>query len=254
LRRTLACAQGSREASAHTNLHGTPLAKSPLVADELYLRDILEGTAGTLIMVAAFLSPFLRRARSHWGVDEKTAARAYPGDDLVATPGWSFTHGVEIAAPVASVWPWVAQIGADRAGFYSYQWLENLVGCEVKNAATVHPEWQARVGQALVLHPDPKAPRLDIVAVEPSHHVLAHAAPDQRARELGKAWATVSWLFFLERLGEHRCRFISRYRADCSNDLVTRLSFGPTLLEPVAFAMDRRMVLGVKERAERQLV
>jgi hypothetical protein len=54
-------------------------------------------------------------------------------------------------------------------------WLENLIGCEVRNAEVVHPEWQARVGAALVLHPDPKAPRLQIVTVEPGRHVLAEA-------------------------------------------------------------------------------
>jgi hypothetical protein len=54
-----------------------------------------------------------------------------------------------------------------------------------------------------------------------------------------------------EPLGPARCRFVSRYRVDCSPDLRTRLEFGPALVEPVGFAMDRRMLLGVKERAER---
>ena len=61
-----------------------------------------------------------------------------------------------------------------------------------------------------------------------------------------------SWLFLVEPIGDRRSRLISRYRADCSSDLPTRLAFGPTLLEAVSFAMDRRMLLGVKERAERQ--
>jgi hypothetical protein len=62
---------------------------------------------------------------------------------------------------------------------------------------------------------------------------------------------TGSWLFEIEPLGEERCRLISRYRADCSDDLVSRLRCGPTLVEPVGFAMDRRMLLSVKQRAER---
>jgi hypothetical protein len=81
--------------------------------------------------------------------------------------------------------------------------------------------------------------------------VVAHASADERARALGQPWTSVSWLFYTEALGDHRCRFLSRYRADCSGDLTTRLAFGPSLLEPVSFAMDRRMLLGVKERAER---
>jgi hypothetical protein len=59
-----------------------------------------------------------------------------------------------------------------------------------------------------------------------------------------------TWLFFLEPLGPNRCRFISRYRTATSEDLATRLAFGAAI-EPIGFAMDRRMLLGVKERAER---
>jgi len=169
----------------------------------------------------------------------------------VKEPRWSWTHGVTIDASAAEVWPWILQIGADRAGFYSYQWLENLVGCELGNAESIHPEWFASVGDQLVLHPDPRAPRLQIVAVAPERYLISEGKLDEQARALGKAWTAVSWLFLVEPLGENRCRFISRYRADCSDDLATRLAFGPTLLEPVGFAMDRRMLLGVKERAER---
>ena len=166
-------------------------------------------------------------------------------------PLWSYTHGIEVDAPSSEVYPWVAQIGADRGGFYSYQWLENLAGCEIRNAERVHPEWEARVGQTLLLHPGPGAPRLEIVAVEHGRYVLAEARADARAQSRDEPWAASTWLFFVEPLGETRCRVISRFRAACSNDLATRLAFGPTLIEPVGFAMDRRMLLGLKERAEK---
>lgn len=214
------------------------------------LTDVLEGVEGFAIMTFALLTPLGRAGRRHWGIDAATAARAYPGDDLIQDPLWDWTHGIEIEASAASVWPWIAQIGADRAGFYSYQALENLAGCNVQNAEAVHPEWAARVGDTLMLHPDPKAPRLRIVAAEPSRYLLAYGAPDERRRNRGEAWSAASWLFFLEPLGAERCRLISRYRAACSGDLATRFAFGPAVLEPVGFAMDRRMLLGVKERAE----
>lgn len=214
-------------------------------------RDVAAGLGGAGVMLAALATPFLRGERRHWGLDAPTAARAHPGDELVSEPRWSWTHGVEILVPAAQVWPWVAQMGADRAGFYSYQWLENLVGCEVRNAETIHPEWQATVGDALVLHPDPRAPRLAITEVLPEHHLVAYGAPDEQARALGKPWSAASWLFLVEATGENRSRLISRYRIACSEDWATRLAFGPILLEPIGFAMDRRMLLGVKERAER---
>lgn len=210
-------------------------------------RDVADGAGGAAVMAAAALTPFLRNARSHWGIDAATAAREWPGDDRVPAPRWSWTHAVEIEAPAARVWPWIVQIGADRGGFYSYQWLENLAGCRVANAEQVHASWVTTLGDALVLHPD--MPPIPIVEVAPGRYFLAHASGAQ-ARAEGRAWVDVSWLFLVDPLDNHRCRFVSRYRCATSDDLATRLQYGPALLEPIGFAMDRRMLLGVKERAE----
>ncbi len=155
---------------------------------------------------------------------------------------------IDAIAAAERVWPWVAQIGADRAGFYSYQWLENLVGCNVQNAETVHPQWHAQVGDALLLHPDPRAPRLIIGALEPGRFLLAHS-PSDADSELPDA--RVSWLLQVDALAADRCRFISRFRVAHSGDRQARWAFGPVLLEPVGFAMDRQMLLGVKRLAER---
>jgi hypothetical protein len=214
-------------------------------------RDVVEGAGGAAVMTAALLTPFLRGRRGRWGVDDAEAARKHPGDELVPAPRWSWTHGVEIDAPPAAVWPWVAQLGADRGGFYSYQWLENLAGCEVRNAETTRPEWELHAGDRLVLHPE--QPALPVVECEPGRWLLAYAAADETARAAGRPWVTVSWLFQVEPVDEGRCRLLSRYRADCSDDLATRLRFGPALVEPVGFAMDRRLLLGVKERVERAI-
>ena len=214
------------------------------------LRDVAEGLGGAAIIAADLLTPFLRPARSHWGLDEQAAQRAHPGDDLVPMPRWQWTHAIEIERSCARVWPWIAQLGADRAGFYSYQWLENLAGCALRNAEAIHPEWALREGDALVLHP--KMPPLRVVSLEPERGLVAYAAPDERAREEGRPWAAVTWAFLLEPLGRDRCRLVSRYRCATSDDLATRLSLGPTVVEPIGFAMDRRMLFGVKERAERQ--
>jgi hypothetical protein len=212
-------------------------------------RDVLEGAGGVAWMLGALVTPFLRGARNHWGLDEGEAARARPGDEVIPEPRWSWTHGVEIDAPASEVWPWVAQIGADRGGFYSYQALENAVGCGVRNAETVHPEMAHREGDTLVLHP--KMPPLRVASVAEGRHLLAVGAPGADAVATGERWTAATWLFQVEPLGPRRCRLVSRYRCACSDDLATRLSFGPTLLEPVGFAMDRRMLLGVKARVER---
>jgi hypothetical protein len=206
--------------------------------------DAVHGLRGAARMAANLVTSLRRGDRRHWGVDEATASRAYPGDDLVPSPTWDWTHGIEIEAPVDEVWPWVAQIGADRAGFYSYQWLENLVGGGVRNAERIHPEWAVNEGDGLVIHPD--MPPLQVTAVESGRWFVAHGAPDPDA-ETGVA---VTWLFFLEPLADDRCRFISRYRCATSDDLPTRLQYGPALIEPIGTAMDLEMLQGVKARAE----
>jgi hypothetical protein len=211
------------------------------------LRDVAEGVGGAAIIAVAWLSPFMRTARKHWGLSAAEAERERPGDNLVPKPRWWWTHAVEVDLPAERVWPWVAQVGADRGGFYSYQWLENLAGCNVRNAEAIHAAWTHQVGDALVLHP--KMPPLRVVSVESGKSLVAFGAPDEAARAAGRPWAAASWAFLLEPLAEQRCRVVSRFRSDCSDDAATRLTQGPALLEPVGFAMDRRMLLGIRERA-----
>ena len=185
-----------------------------------------------------------------WGATDDEVARPMLGDELIDRPTYVTNRAITIEAPPVDVWPWLVQIGElPRAGFYSYQWLENVAGCAVRNAERVHAEWQVRLGDPLWLHP--RMPPLTVVDVAPGRWFVAHAGPDRAAQAGGRPWAEVTWLFLVEPLGPGRCRFVSRYRCACSPDLATRLALGPTFVEPVGFAMDRRMLLGVKARAER---
>lgn len=218
------------------------------------LVDIGEGILGALGMLADFGTPFLRGLRSHWGLTAEEAEREYPGDELIGEPRWGFTHGIEIDAPAASVWRWVAQIGQDKAGFYSYQWLENLAGCEVENASLVRKDWQTvKEGDEFKLHP--RGPSMTVAEVVPGTYFVVTAGteppvPGSEAAEHPEGHVRVTWLFMVEELGPSRSRFISRYRVTYGDGVKTRLLYGPLLVEPVGFVMDRRMLLGVKERAE----
>jgi hypothetical protein len=89
-----------------------------------------------------------------WGAEPEDEKRAVPGDAFLPQGGTQILHAVTIDAPVEEVWPWLAQLGQDRGGFYSYEWLENLAGCQMKNADRIHPEWQHReLGETVHLHP-----------------------------------------------------------------------------------------------------
>ena len=210
-------------------------------------RDVLAGLGGAGLICLALATPFLRRRRTSWGAGPGLARRSFPGDELIRDPDWGWTHAVEIAAPAGAVWPWLAQIGADRAGFYSYSWLENLAGCRVRDAERVHPEWEARTGGRLSVHPS--MPPLRVVSAERGRHVLVRGPPDEGAGAEGRSWVAVTWLFQVEPLGPARSRVTSRYRCAHSAGWRTRVSFGPGLLEPIGFVMDRRMLLGIARRA-----
>jgi hypothetical protein len=213
--------------------------------------DVAEGVVGAAAILLNLATPFLRGVRCRWGLSRKDAARTYPGDELVSQPRWQWTHGVVIDAPPERVWPWIAQLGQDKAGFYSYQALENLVGCEIHNANRVHPEWTSpQPGDALRLHP--RAPAMTVHDVQPPRHLLVSAGlPLASGSSSQRQWVAVTWLFQLEPRAEGGSRLISRYRCACSSDLLTRLAYGPYVAESVGFAMDRRMLLGIKERAQR---
>ena len=93
------------------------------------------------------------------------------------------------------MWPWLAQIGQDRGGFYSYESLENLAGCHMRNADEIHPEWQERrPGEIVYLHP---RSGLRVARFEP-----------------GRVLALENWgAFVLEPPGRDCTRLIARGRA-----------------------------------------
>jgi hypothetical protein len=116
------------------------LAVAVLSAVRSTVRAIIHGrppsppAALGLTAVLLYAGPVRRWMRS-WG--------ARPGEATATVP----VHAIEVEAPRDAVWPWLAQIGQDRGGFYSYEWLENLAGCRMRNAERIHPEWQpARSG------------------------------------------------------------------------------------------------------------
>jgi uncharacterized protein YndB with AHSA1/START domain len=184
----------------------------------------LLGTAATALDLIVIRLWHLR-----WGAEPADETRELPGDQLLPEHATQILHAVTIDAPAEEVWPWLAQLGQDRGGFYSYEWLENLAGCEMRNADRSHPEWQHReVGETVHLHP---AGGLRVSVFEPG-------------RALGlEGWAT----FALKPAGPGRTRLIARGAVPRG---VGAAAYG-LLMEIPHFLMERRMLLGIKKRAER---
>jgi hypothetical protein len=181
-----------------------------------------------------------------WGATDAEVARPMPLDEHVSDPMLNSTMAITIDAPPEEVWPWLAQMGdPPRAGYYSYTWIERLVGLQIENVDTILPQFQAlRVGEAL----DTRG-TMRVMAVEPGHHLVL-GPPDS----VGTVQCT--WAFGLYPVGQQATRLVTRCRARWSYRRMLKemplYAFLPWLLiEPGAFVMERKMLLEIKERAER---
>jgi hypothetical protein len=188
---------------------------------------VLAGALGVLYC-ALLRGPILT-----WGATEAEAASRLPGDELLEGADGVATRAIAIDAPAAAVWPWLAQMGpSPRGGAYTYDWIENLLGLDMHSVDRVLPEFQRpRVGDTIGYGSN----RMRVERVEPER-VLASRSQDGN-------WV---WAFVLD---EHdgRTRLISRNRFRLPT-LAARLGMLP--MEPASLVMERKMLQGIKQRAE----
>ena len=186
-------------------------------------------------LVTSFL-PYWRR----WGATEAEVNRGLPGDNIVPRPKGGYTQAITIQAPRQRSWLWVAQTGQDRGGFYSYDFLENLVGCDIHTIDRIVSEYQYNETSAgLKMHP--KMPPMPLAAFEPERTLLFGGSIDPDT--------PVSWLFFLEDVDGTSTRLISRWRYAYKPTLGLKIAYG-ALLQSIACVMQRKMLLSIKKRAE----
>jgi hypothetical protein len=195
----------------------------------------------TLMLVVLSLAMLywfpVRRWFAQWGTTPEERTRAMPGDAVIVNPTHRATSAITIGAPPEDVWPWLVQIGYQRGGLYSYDWLDRLFGfLDRPSANRILPECQhLAVGDTIFFGGE----KLTVAVLEP-HRALVLSYKDR-----GIEWA---WEFDVQPLDNHRTRFIDR-----STERIPSTVSGWVMmrvLEPAAFIMNRRMLLGVKERAE----
>ncbi len=215
------------------------------------LSQIGQGIAGASSMGVGFLTPFLRRHRTTWGATPREIAGELPGDGLMSDPKWQFTQAISIDAPTEKVWPWLAQIGQGRGGFYSYETLENLVGCDIHNADRVSPEYQGlRPGDSVKLHPKVAMP---VAAVEPGKAIVLDYdsrtgyAKDSPTRQ--KDYFQSTWLFCVQPKDDGSSRLIARFRIGYNRSLRNKIAYR-YFMEPISTTMQRQMLRGIKNRVE----
>jgi hypothetical protein len=202
--------------------------------------------AAALLAYAALVRPRILR----WGASDQEVTEPLAGDEVVTQPRYQTTHAVTIHAPPSQVWPWLVQLGQGRGGLYSYDWLENLFGLGFRSADRILSELHLQVGDQVWLAPrDSGMPLwyqvLDLQA--PDRLVLGPHGNRDEALAQGLPWPT--WSFVLRDLGNGSSRLIVRMRSDFKPNPVGLLA-NKYALEPVHFAMERKMLLGIKQRAE----
>jgi hypothetical protein len=188
-----------------------------------------------------------RRYYRNWGTTKQECRQKLPGDELVRSPVLQSTEGVWIDAPAEAVWPWLTQLGQDRAGFYTFETIESLLGLEFQGDTTIHPEWQRLTpGDAIRLAPPGWLGRnngllLTVARIVENETIVLSGAPPEFP------WHAV-WSFHLEPHFDDKCRLLVRTRAGLRHPgqvFITELA-GPA----VTLAM-RGMLLGIKDRAEK---
>jgi hypothetical protein len=203
-------------------------------------------------------SPVLRYWYNRWGATESEVNRRLPGDERNLHPKLAYTRAITIHASPEQVWPWLVQLGQGKGGMYSYEGLENLIGCDLHNADQILPQFQkVQIGDALRLGPK-GYPLYKIVAIEPNKMLLCAGADPKTEQsfdinafdELPEEYTNGHWGFYLESYVDGSTRLIVRGRIDFNptrmNWLIWRI-----ITEPIGFVMERKMLLGIKTRAER---
>jgi hypothetical protein len=195
----------------------------------------------TLLVIVAFATLYwfpIRRWMNQWGATPSDLTRVMAGDSLLADQTYSGTTAVTVDARPEHIWPWLVQIGYQRGGLYSYDWLDRLFGYLDRPSATrILPEFQhLAVGDTIPMGQGPSWP---VAVVEPNRALVL----DMRNMG-GLDWV---WQFGLYPVDQTRTRLVSRSRVRARAIWARLLTH---VIEPAGFLMTRRMLLGLKQRAE----
>ena len=184
--------------------------------------------------VTTLLTPSMDR----WGATDAEVRAHFPGDELVPSPARFMNRAISIAATPEQIYPWLLQLGAGKGGLYSYTTVEKLIGCPLQNAERIEPSWQhLQVGDLVKMCPSEPAPPPYIVAqlIPNRALVMGHREHDR--------WVDL-WQFVLVPQPEGGTRLILRTRTMMVGGMWD-------VIRPLVFVMERGLLRGVKERAER---
>ena len=200
--------------------------------------------AGVTAIGGAAVSGVLavRRWQLRWGATSQEAGASLPGDDIIASPDLTATRAITIGTPAGQVWPWIAQLGQGRGGFYSYDFLENLAGCDIHSASRIVPQWQD-VGPGDQIKLAPQVALAVAVVEQEESLVLRGGVPMANTSPP----YDFTWAFALKDEPGGATRLLVRER------YAFMRPWARVLVEPVeavSFVMSQKMLRGIRDRAE----
>jgi proline iminopeptidase len=207
-----------------------------------------------IIAVTVLLSPLLRSWYRRWGATDEEANRALPADDIVPHPKSEITCAVTVRAPAGRIWPWFVQMGCQRAGWYSYDLLDNG---GVPSASRIIPEFQ-HIETGDVVKAMPKGDfGFPVAIVDPCRALCLAGVLDTKTgkpvdpgRPLPEAYFGGDQTFSLHEIDARTTRMIFRMRTDWNPSFFNNLGMRG-FLEPISFVMMRKMLINIKQRAEK---
>src|SRR5690348_13312921 len=197
------------------------------------------GGAATALAAGLGAYPvFFRRWCLTWGARPDEVSGKLPGDELLPRAGIVATRAITVDAKPGAIWPWLVQMGPGRGGVYTYDWIENLFGLGIHSVDAILPEFQdLKVGDAQRL--GASGPVLRVAVLEPEKSLVLRSDDGN--------WV---WAFALVPAASGT-RLISRNRILAPGaPAMTRLLY-EYVMEPGSLVMERKMLLGIKQRAER---
>ncbi len=210
-------------------------------------------TAGLLALATGAYVSFVRPRILRWGATDEEVRAPFPGGDIVPGGKRGSTMAVTIDAPPSDVWPWLLQMGSDRAGFYSWDRLDNAGR---PSAEEIRPEWQSvAIGQLIASTPDHKH-WFEVAALVPESFLALRACFTRGARQYDSkaprpsAFSDTLWAFQLQPLSGNRTRLVvTTYGAVSRMGAMTVLNY--VFWEPAHWIMQTRQFTNLKRRAER---
>ncbi|MCW3081082.1 hypothetical protein [Segetibacter sp.] len=185
-------------------------------------------------LIALVYWSLIRAIHINWGATPADVSMSLPGGEFISSNRIVSTRAITIHATKEEIWPWIAQTGQNRGGFNSYYWLENLFGAKMVNADSAHSEWQ-----------NPQPGDTVYYGKNEGYAVVSLV-------KLNEYYSLGGWTFYLQPLDANNTRLIVRYPSMeiRQSKLATLYYYG--LFEPLHFIMESGMMIGIKQRAEKQ--